>query len=269
MQKIKLTSTKICATLWLLCSVTSHSVLAVDAPVATTAIKKEPWQLAQETEVWSPEPAVVTVPTNGIPSDAIVLFNGANLDLWQGEKEGAAKWKINKGELIVEPKTGNIKTKESFCDVQLHVEWMTPAKITDEQGKILEGQARSNSGIFLQELYEVQVLDSYQNKTYPNGQAGSIYKQAIPLVNASRAPGVWQTYDIIFSAPTFDATEKLTSPGSITVLHNGVLVQNNTEIQGATAWIGKPEYNAHGCAPLLLQDHGNPVRFRNIWIRKL
>ncbi len=270
MLKHKLIPTKICATLWLLCSLSSHSVMAVDAPsAATTATKKEPWQLAQETEVWSPEPSVVAAPVNGAPSDAMVLFNGTNLDLWQGEKEGAAKWQIKKGELIVEPTTGNIKTKESFCDVQLHVEWMTPTKITDAQGKILEGQGRSNSGIFLQERYEVQVLDSYQNKTYPNGQAGSIYKQAVPLVNASRAPGVWQTYDIIFSAPTFDATGKLTSPGRITLLHNGVLVQNNTEIQGATAWIGKPEYKAHGCAPLLLQDHGNPVRFRNIWIRKL
>ena len=146
---------------------------------------------------------------------------------------------------------------------------MTPTKITGDDGKTLEGQGRHNSGIFLQEQYEVQVLDSYNNKTYPNGQVGSVYKQHIPLVNPVRAPGVWQEYDIIFTAPKFSADKKLTAPGRVTVLLNGVLVQNNVEIQGATAWIGKPVYTAHGCAPLRLQDHGNPVSFRNIWVRKL
>lgn len=251
-----------CASL-VLCS------LPLVAASSSSASGKEPWQQAEETEVWSPVPALVSTSEGKAPSDAIVLFGGKSLSQWQGAEGGEAKWNIRNGTLLVAPKSGDIKTKESFCDVQLHVEWMTPTKITDDNGKLLEGQGRNNSGIFLQEKYEVQVLDSYQNKTYSNGQAGSIYKQHIPLVNAARAPGVWQTYDIIFSAPTFDATQKLTSPGYVTVLHNGVLVQNHVEIQGATAWIGKPSYTAHGCAPLRLQDHGNAVSYRNIWARKL
>ncbi len=239
------------------------------ATCVAAAEKKEPWQLAEETEVWEPVPAVISVPASGIPSDATVLFDGKNLNQWQGAEGGDAKWKIADGALVVVPKTGDIKTKESFCDVQLHVEWKTPTLITDETGKLLDGQARNNSGVFFQERYEIQVLDSYNNKTYPNGQAGSVYKQTIPLVNASRAPGEWQTYDIIFTAPKFDNAQKLTSPGYVTVLHNGVLVQNHVEIQGATEWIGKPVYKAHGCAPLRLQDHGNAMNFRNIWVRKL
>lgn len=230
---------------------------------------KEPWQLAEETEVWEPVPAVISAPASGIPSDAVVLFDGKNLSQWQAAEGGAAKWKIVDGAMVVVPKTGDIKTKESFCDVQLHIEWRTPTQITDDAGKLLEGQGRSNSGVFFQERYEVQMLDSYNNKTYPNGQAASVYKQSIPLVNASRGPGEWQSYDIIFTAPKFDAAQKLTSPGYLTVLHNGVLVQNHFEIQGATEWIGKPVYKAHGCAPLRLQDHGNPMNFRNIWVRKL
>lgn len=238
---------------------------------ATTMAEKakEPWQLAEETEVWEPVPAVVSAPANGIPSDAVVLFDGKNLSQWQGAESGEAKWKIVDGAMVVVPKTGDIKTKESFCDVQLHVEWKTPTLITDDAGKLLDGQARNNSGVFFQERYEVQMLDSYNNKTYPNGQAGSVYKQSIPLVNASRAPGEWQTYDIIFTAPKFDAAQKLTSTGYLTVLHNGVLVQNHFAIQGATEWIGKPVYKAHGCEPLRLQDHGNAMSFRNIWVRKL
>lgn len=229
---------------------------------------KEPWQLAEETEVWSPVPPIVDT-SKDTPSDAVVLFNGKSLDQWESAKGGAAPWKLEDGALTVAPQSGDIRTKDSFCDMQLHVEWKMPTKITDDSGKVLEGQARNNSGIFLQEKYEVQVLDSYQNKTYSNGQAGSIYKQSIPLANASRAPGQWQTYDIIFNAPHFDHTQKLTKPGYVTVLHNGVLVQNHFEIQGATEWIGKPQYKAHGCAPLRLQDHGNPVSYRNIWVRKL
>lgn len=243
---------------------------AVSLPLANAAEKaKEPWELSLATEVWEPVPPVVTVDAKGIPSDAQVLFNGKNLDLWQSAETGPAKWKLVDGAMEVVPKTGDIKTKESFCDVQLHVEWMTPTKITGDDGKLLESQGRNNSGVFLQERYEVQVLDSYENKTYSNGQAGSIYKQSIPAVNATRKPGEWQTYDIIFNAPQFGADKKLTKPGYVTVLHNGVLVQNHFEIQGATAWIGKPVYDAHGCAPIRLQDHGNPVRFRNIWVRKI
>lgn len=247
---------------------TASSLSAADAKKSDQK-KKEPWELSLETEVWEPVPEVISVPDQGVPSDAIVLFDGKNLSQWQGAESGDAKWRVLDGALEVVPKTGDIKTKESFCDIQLHIEWMTPTKITGDDGKLLESQGRNNSGVFLQERYEVQVLDSYQNKTYSNGQAGSIYKQSIPKVNASRAPGQWQTYDIIFNAPTFDASKKLTKPGYVTVLHNGVLVQNHFEIQGSTAWIGKPVYEAHGCAPLRLQDHGNPVRFRNIWVRKI
>jgi len=239
------------------------------AASSSAAGAKEPWQLAEETEVWAPVPAVVTANENTPPSDAITLFDGKSLSQWQGAEGGEAKWDVQNGALTVVPKTGDIKTKESFCDAQLHIEWTTPIKVTGEDGKELTSQARNNSGVFFQELYEVQILDSYNNKTYSNGQAGSIYKQHIPLVNPTRAPGVWQTYDIIFTAPKFNAAKKLTSPARATVLLNGVLVQNNVEIQGATAWIGKPAYSAHGCAPLRLQDHGNAVSFRNIWVRKL
>lgn len=241
---------------------------ATAADNASADKPKEPWELAQETEVWEPVPPVISVPANGIPSDAIVLFNGKNLDQWQAVEGGAAQWKVTKGALEVVPGKGDIRTKESFCDVQLHVEWKTPTQIKDASGKLLEGQGRNNSGVFFQERYEIQVLDSFNNKTYSNGQAASVYKQTIPLVNASRAPGEWQTYDIIFTAPQFNG-ETLSKPGYVTVLHNGVIVQNHVEIQGATEWIGKPVYKAHGCAPLRLQDHGNPVAFRNIWVRKL
>ncbi len=226
--------------------------------------EKEPWQQAMETEVWEPVPPVVTAEPGQPPSDALVLFDGKDLKQWQSLDGSAARWKLVGDAMEVAPKTGDIKTRESFCDVQLHVEWMSP---TEVEG--LEGQGRGNSGIFFQERYEVQVLDSHQNATYPNGQAASVYKQHIPLVNATRAPGVWQTYDIIFRAPRFAASGTLESPARVTVIHNGVLVQNHVELQGPTSWIGHPPYEAHACAPLQLQDHGNPVRFRNIWVRKL
>lgn len=252
-----------------LCASVIAATCALGAQAAGDAKPKEPWQLAQETEVWEPVPPVIQALPNTAPSDAIVLFDGKNLDQWQAAEGGPAQWKVNAGAFTVVPKTGDIKTKDSFCDVQLHIEWMTPTSITGEDGKLLESQGRNNSGVFLQERYEVQVLDSFNNKTYPNGQAGSVYKQSIPLVNAARAPGEWQSYDIIFTAPRFDPAGKLESPGYVTVLHNGVLVQNHFEIQGTTEWIGKPAYKSHGCAPLRLQDHGNPVSFRNIWVRKL
>jgi hypothetical protein len=261
---MKLISVKLTA-LAMITFFSQHSLAASSSSVSA----KEPWQLAEETEVWTPIPSVVTANENSAPSDAIILFDGKSLSQWQGAEGGEAKWEIQKGVLTVVPKIGDIKTKESFCDVQLHVEWTTPTKVTGDDGKELTSQARNNSGIFLQEQYEVQILDSFNNKTYSNGQAGSIYKQHIPLVNPTRAPGVWQTYDIIFTAPTFNDAKKLLTPARVTVLLNGVLVQNNVEIQGATAWIGKPVYTAHGCAPLRLQDHGNKVSFRNIWLRKL
>ncbi|MBE8718669.1 3-keto-disaccharide hydrolase [Cellvibrio polysaccharolyticus] len=226
--------------------------------------EKEPWEQAQETEVWEPVPPVVSAQPNQPPSDAVVLFDGKNLNAWSNLEGKAAGWKVENGAVTVVPKTGDIRTKESFCDIQLHLEWRSPAKIA---GK--EGQGLGNSGVFLQERYEIQVLDSYENPTYPNGQATSVYKQVIPLVNATRAPGEWQTYDIIYKAPVFDNSEKLVSPAYVTVLHNGVLVQNHTEIEGPTEWIGKHPYKAHDCAPLRLQDHGDLVSFRNIWVRKL
>lgn len=223
----------------------------------------EDWQKAEKTEVWEPVPPKVTAQPGQPPSDAIVLFDGKDLSAWESVKGGAAQWTVKDGAMTVKPGTGDIKTKESFCDVQLHVEWKAPEP---EAG--MEGQQRNNSGVFLQQRYEIQVLDSYESKTYANGQAASIYKQTIPLVNATRPPEQWQEYDIIFTAPRFD-DETLKSPGYITVLHNGVVVQNHVEIQGKTEWIGAPSYEAHGCAPIQLQDHSNEVSFRNIWIRKL
>ena len=223
----------------------------------------EPWQQAQKTEVWEPVPEAVSAPANGVPSDAIVLFDGSDLSEWESVKGGAAQWTVKDGALTVLPGKGDIKTKRDFCDVQLHVEWKTP---TDVEG--MEGQQRNNSGIFFQQKYEIQVLDSYKNATYPNGQAGSVYKQTIPLVNAMRPPGQWQEYDILFTAPRFDG-EELVSHGYVTVIHNGVVVQNHTKILGTTEWIGAPKTIPHGCAPIQLQDHDNFVSFRNIWIREL
>lgn len=220
-------------------------------------------KMAQKTETWEPEPKVVSAPLGQPPSDAIILFNGHDLSAWEGIKGGDAPWSIHEGSLTVKPGSGDIKTKQNFCDLQLHMEWKTPKNV---QG--MQGQQRNNSGIFLQQRYEIQVLDSYANKTYANGQAGSVYKQSIPLVNAMHPPGQWQYYDIIYKAPRF-AEDKLSSPGYVTVMHNGVLVQNHVEIQGKTEWIGAPSYEAHGCAPLQLQDHGNLVSFRNIWVREL
>lgn len=234
---------------------------------AQVTAEQEPWQQAQATEVWQPVPAKVTVNEAGVPSDAVVLFDGSDLDAWESAGDGsAAPWNIKGDVLITNPKTGDIRTKDNFCDVQLHIEWQAPAE-KDMEG--LEGQGRGNSGVFFQERYEVQILDSHGGDTYPNGQAGSIYKQHIPLVNATKSLDEWNVYDIIYRAPEFDPAGKLTEPAYITVLHNGVLVQNHVQIQGPTAWIGHPPYEAHTCAPLRLQDHGNPSKFRNIWLRPL
>lgn len=219
-------------------------------------------KLSEKTEVWEPVPPVVKSAAGQVPSDALVLLD-ATLSQWQSVKGGKATWAMQDGVLTVTPGSGDIKTNESFCDVQLHMEWRVPAEFGEKKG-----QLRNNSGIFLQQRYEIQILDSYNNPTYPNGQAASVYKQTIPLVNASRAAGEWQSYDIIYRAPRF-AGEQLSSPAYITVLHNGVLVQNHVEIQGTTEWIGAPQYQAHGCAPIQLQDHGDEVSFRNIWIRHL
>lgn len=217
------------------------------------------------TEVWEPEPPIV-IPgsTNSAPpSDAIVLFDGSDLDAWEHGDGSASKWIVKDGMATVKPRTGAIKTKAEFGDCQLHLEWRAPTVIEGE------GQGRGNSGVFLQERYEVQVLDSYNNRTYSNGQAGSIYKQSMPLVNAMRAPGKWQTYDIIYKAPRFNQDGIKVSPATVTVLHNGVLIQNGVEIKGTTEYIGMPKNIAHGDAPIVLQDHSNPVSYRNIWIRRL
>lgn len=225
-------------------------------------------QKSQElTEVWQPEPRIVTPGKTNVdaPSDAIVLFNGNNLDNFESTKDGtAAKWKLEDKALTVVKGAGPIKTKQKFGDCQLHIEWRTPAQVKGE------GQGRGNSGIFLMGVYELQVLDSYNNRTYSNGQAGSVYKQLQPLVNASRKPGEWQAYDVIFTAPRFNKDSTLKSQARITVLHNGVLVQNDMAIWGASQYIGIATNKMHGDKePIILQDHGDAVSFRNIWIREL
>src|SRR5262249_31589191 len=216
--------------------------------------------------VWTPVPPIVTPGSQGAPpSDAVVLFDGKDLSQWQQQKDGApAKWSVADGAFTVVKGAGDIQTRRGFGDCQLHIEWRTPAQVEGE------GQGRGNSGVFLQGRYEVQVLDSYNNVTYSNGQAASLYKQHIPLVNASRKPGEWQSYDIFYRAPRFAASGGVTAPAYVTVLHNGVLVQDHVELKGGTVYIGTPKYGKHGAKePLLLQDHGNPVSYRNVWIREL
>ncbi|MFT3756428.1 MAG: DUF1080 domain-containing protein [Pseudoxanthomonas sp.] len=216
------------------------------------------------TEVWKPVPVLVATPVGAAPSDAVVLFDGKDLSAWESTQGGAAPWRVAEGAFTVVPGSKDIRTKKRFCDIQLHVEWRSPVET-----KGFDGQHRGNSGIFLQGLYELQVLDSYNNSTYPNGQAASIYKQSIPLVNASRAPSQWQVYDVIWKAPRFSEGGGLLSPARITVLHNGVLVQNDTVVSGKTEYIGAPSYSPHDCAPIQLQDHDSRVSFRNIWVREL
>lgn len=221
------------------------------------------------TEIWEPEVEVVT-PANNLgdaPSDAIILFDGTNLDQWVSQKDIAnpAPWKImDNDHMEVVPGSGGIQTKMKFGDCQLHVEFSAPDFVESES------QGRGNSGIFLQGRYELQILDSYENRTYRNGQAASIYKDHAPLVNAMRSPLEWNSYDIIYKAPRFKENGQLDSKATITVLHNGVLVQNNVEINGITYYIGLHNYpEAHGDDVIKLQDHGNKTQFRNIWLRKL
>lgn len=218
------------------------------------------------TEVWEIKPTVVTPGKNvgDPPSDAIILFDGKNLDVWTTLDGKPAEWEVKDGAMTVVLRKGDIKTRQVFGDMQLHIEWRSPAEIS---GK---GQSRGNSGVYLQERYEIQVLDSYENETYPNGQAGSVYKQHTPLVNAARKPGEWQSYDIIYTAPRFSENERVSIPARVTIFHNGVLIQNNVEIWGPTEYIGLPVYKAHGKASLRLQDHGDgKVSYRNIWVREL
>jgi len=225
--------------------------------------------LAQEP---GPFPAPKTEPpivapgktSSDAPSDAIVLFNGKDLSHWRGQDAAPAKWNVRDGYVEVAPGSGDISTSEKFGDVQLHIEWATPSVVKGE------GQERGNSGVFLMSRYEIQVLDSYDNKTYYHGQAGAVYKQHAPLVNASRKPGEWQTYDIVFHAPKFDQQGKVIDRARVTVLRNGVLIQDNVEIYGITYNDRPALYIAHSAEePLRIQDHGNPVRYRNIWIRRL
>ena len=225
----------------------------------------------KDSEIWSPVPKIVSF--QNTPDDAIILFNGGNLDQWISVKDkSAAKWIVKDNTFTVNKGTGNIETKQSFTNYQLHIEWLIPSYITGS------GQARGNSGLFLASTgkgdngYELQLLDSYNNRTYSNGQAGSIYKQAIPLVNASKKPGEWQTYDVIWNAPVFNENGSLKCAARVTALHNGILIQNNVELKGETAFIGTPTYKNHGPSPIKLQDHGDPsepISFRNIWIRNL
>jgi len=228
------------------------------------------------TEVWTPVPKIVTPGTTNsdAPSDAVMLFDGKNLDEWVSVKDpkNPAEWTVADGVITVNKSKGNIQTKRSFTDYQLHIEWKIPANITGS------GQARGNSGVFLastgpgDEGYEMQVLDCYNNTTYVNGQTASIYKQSIPLANACKKPGEWQTYDIIWTAPRFNDDGTLKSPARVTALHNGVLVQNNYELKGVTKYIGSPEYKKHGASPIKLQAHGDPsepISYRNIWVREL
>jgi hypothetical protein len=230
----------------------------------------------EDTEIWSPEPKVVTPGNTNSdpPSDAIILFNGASEDEWVNVKDtnSTATWKVHDGILTVAKDAGNIQTKRRFTNYQLHIEWRIPTDITGS------GQARGNSGVFLASTgsgddgYELQVLDNYNNKTYVNGQAGSIYKQSPPLVNANKKPGEWQSYDVIWTAPTFNTDGSLATAARVTVFFNGILVQNNYSLLGPTQYIGKPAYKPHGASPIKLQAHGDksePISYRNIWVRPL
>jgi len=248
-------------------------------PVITlfgVAVEAQQAMKHEDTEIYSPVPPVVTPGKScgNPPSDAIILFNGNNLDKWvlADDTTKPADWIVKKGIVTVKKTSGNIQTRQTFTDYQLHIEWRIPKDIEGE------GQARGNSGLFLASLgkgdagYEMQILDNYNNSTYVNGQAGSIYKQLIPMVNANFPPGVWQSYDIVWTAPRFNDDGSLKSPARVTAFFNGILVQNNAELKGATLYIGLPSYKKHGAAPIKLQAHGDkskPISFRNIWVRNL
>lgn len=228
--------------------------------------EKEPTE-PEATEIYEPVPPKVIPGKDGAPpSDAIVLFDGSSLNGWISTTDStAAKWTLNKdGSMTVKDKTGNIQTKQNFGSIQLHIEWKSPAQVN---GK---GQSRANSGIFLSGLYEVQVLDNNDNATYVNGQVGSVYKQHVPLAMASVPAGEWNAYDIIYHAPEFEKGQK-TKSGTLTVIHNGVLIQDHVEIKGTTPYIGWPKNPPHGKGPLMLQDHrdNSRVSYRNIWVREL
>ena len=238
-------------------------LLLLGAGCAATQPKKQyTWKVHDPNR---PLPKVVTPGKTDAepPSDAIVLFNGEDLSKWELENGKPAAWKVENGYMEIAPRTGNMLTKQSFGSCRLHIEWASPSVV---KGK---GQGRGNSGVYLMKKYEVQVLDSYDNVTYADGQAGSIYGQNPPMVNVSRQPAQWQTYDIIFHRPIFK-DDKVVKPGTVTVLQNGVLVQDNWVLEGPTMHKQRTHYVIHADKlPLLLQNHGNPVRYRNIWIREL
>jgi hypothetical protein len=242
---------------------------AVGVSAALAAASARDWPVH---DMSRPRPEVVTPGTFSTqdepgrpPSDAVVLFGGRDLSAWVSAKDGGpAPWKVESGELEIVPKAGAIRTKQAFGDCQLHVEWRAPSPPRGE------GQDRGNSGVYLMGRYEVQVLDSYHNDTYPDGQAAAIYGQYPPLVNACRPPGEWQVYDIVFEGPRFDEEGKVLRKARVTVFQNGIVVQNATELMGPTAHKARPPYEAHPQRlPLVLQDHDHPVRYRNIWIREL
>ena len=252
-----------------------HSILfaALALAGATSAGAQQKQMKPEDTEVWSPEPKVITPGRTNAepPSDAIRLFDGTSLSEWTASgKSEPAGWTVANGVMTVNKKAGDIQTKRSFRNFQLHLEWRVPPGITGS------GQARGNSGVFLALTpdggYELQILDSYVNKTYVNGQAGSMYKQSPPLVNAMRKPGEWQVYDVVWTAPTFNADGTVKSPAQVTAFHNGVLVQNAFALKGSTEYIGLPRYVPYDRAPIMLQAHGDPsppISFRNIWVREL
>lgn len=246
-------------------------LLAQQASSAQTPPAAKP----EDTEVWTPEPKVVTpgVTEWGPPSDAIILFDGKNLDQWvSAQDKSPAQWIVANGVMTVNKKAGNIETKRSFKNYQLHLEWKVPTDVTGS------GQLRGNSGLFLASTgpgdagYELQILDSYNNKTYVNGMAASLYKQSIPLANPTRKPGEWQVYDVVWIAPTFNDDGSVMTPAYVTAFFNGVLVDNHFQLKGETRYIGQPFYKKFDGAPIKLQAHGDPspaLSFRNIWVREL
>jgi hypothetical protein len=239
-------------------------LLAISACAQEVDEERE-W-VPEDTEFYEPVPTVIEAQPAFIepPSDATILFDGTDFSNWKmlnGDED--VEWTIEDGVMTVTPGSGDIVTRDNFGSVQLYVEWRAPAEIEGD------GQGRGNSGVFLQRRYEVQVLDSYENETYVNGMAGSIYKQYVPLANPASPPGEWNTYNIIYEAPEFNENHELVTPAYFTVIWNGVLVQNRVEVKGNTVYIGLPEYSAHGDDGIRLQDHGDLVSFRNIWVREL
>jgi hypothetical protein len=252
--------------------ITGITFLAIGIATVNAQGKMKP----EDTEYYTPVPNVVTPgKTCGeAPSDAIILFNGKDLSKWveTNDTTKQAGWDVHNGIVTVSKKSGNIQTKQTFMDYQLHLEWKEPKNISGT------GQARGNSGLFLASTgkgddgYELQILDSYNNPTYVNGQAGAVYKQYPPLVNANFPPGVWQSYDVVWTAPRFNSDGSLKSPAKLTAFFNGILIQNNVKLKGPTLYIGNPSYKPHGPSPIKLQAHGDksiPISFRNIWVRSL